>query len=291
MKVIDKKKIEEVIDLVSDGECSEKEEGEIDDADPKASLQEELESAGSSEDGQAEGTVSRGVIESRPLLRTRLEETHHSTVLNSIAPVRLIVQKSASLDVGSLVMVTCLGGKVGQHPQCTVTVPDLTISQVGPVCASLTHPCLQLHSEISYDHQRAIYTIQDLISRNGTYLNDTRLKPLERNPLFHGDIIRLADCCQLVAHIHQHRDFTCGQCEPGNTVGQTGSGPLTPPAPTTSHRSNLRSLKKKYGLGNGKSEEGSVLPQGYTDRAAQRQREVGSDNPYEKTAAGSALDL
>lgn len=50
--------------------------------------------------------------------------------INSIAPVRLIVQKSTTLDIGSLLLITCMGGKLGQHSNCTVTIPDSTISQV-----------------------------------------------------------------------------------------------------------------------------------------------------------------
>lgn len=128
-----------------------------------------------------------------------------------------------------------------------------------------------------------------MISRNGTFVNDVKLNGLERTPLFHGDIIRLSDC-QLLAHIHQHRDVTCSDCEPGNLI--TVASDNEPVYSTTiDHRTGLKNLKKKYGFVNSNDGENSSLPQGYRDRAAERQRVVGSDNPYEKTAAGSALDL
>ena len=50
--------------------------------------------------------------------------------LNKIPPVRLIVQDADQLDIGSLVLVSCLGGKFGQHSSCAVTIPDVSVSQV-----------------------------------------------------------------------------------------------------------------------------------------------------------------
>ncbi|KAJ6219489.1 hypothetical protein RDWZM_005301 [Blomia tropicalis] len=188
--------------------------------------------------------ISPTIIESKPFLRRDHIDSETSPkdkeYLNDdfiqvrkesqIPPVRLIILSAEQLDVGSLILVNCLGGKIGQHARCAVTIPDLTVSQ--------------LHAEISYDRNRGCYMLQDLCSRNGTYQNEKKLEPLERNPLFHGDILAFSDSVRMLAHIHQHRDFTCSECIPGR-----------------------------------------IENDGY------KKKEIGSDNPYEKTAAGSGLDM
>ena len=182
-------------------------------------------------------------------------------------------------------------------------VHRIRISEDSPVYHDPINPnfLFQLHAEITYDHQRRIYTLQDLCSRNGTFQNDKRLKPLERNPLFHGDILKFSDSCRMLAHIHQHRDFTCAECEPAVVLSseQSTSGIYLTNGTSSSSssvKSGLKSLKKKYGLAGEEYRRaadpiGPELPPGYRNRAAERQKEVGSDNPYEKTAAGSALDM
>lgn len=250
---------------------------------------------------------SKGIIESRPFLRHEAGSQHRRhrgggyrdepdeyeeearllardrgarRTLNHIPPVRLIVQEAEQLDIGSLVMITCLGGKIGQHASCAVTIPDAMVSQ--------------LHAEIAYDHQMGSYTVTDLCSRNGTFQNERKIKPLERLPLFHGDILRFSDSVQLLAHIHQHRDFACDDCQPGPVSKKDpNEGIYMANGATTSARAGLKSLKKKYGLAGEQYREtiGPELPPGYRNRAAERQKVVGSDNPYEKTAAGSALDM
>ncbi|OTF80540.1 FHA domain containing protein [Euroglyphus maynei] len=168
-----------------------------------------------------------------------------------------------------------------------------------PFHSTLINRILQIHAEINYDLSRRIYMIQDLLSKNGTFVNGKRLGQLERTPLSHGDEISLADCCQLVAHIHSNRDGDCEECD--------GSANLQQPKQDTgiyanyqpkSSRSSMKSLKRKYGLENGIVAENKTDNGGgqdrrsqYRDRANERQRTVGSDCPYEKTAAGSALDL
>lgn len=198
---------------------------------------------------------------------------------NKIAPVRLIVQSADQLDIGSLLLISCMGGKIGQHQHCAVTIPDSTVSQ--------------LHAEITFDQFEQQYIITDLCSRNGTFVNDTKLKPLCRTGLFHGDVLRFSETVQLLAHIHQHRDTTCADCEASLVDTKKTTGIYQTESSAPSVRSGLKSLKRKYGLAGEEYREniGPELPPGYRDRAAQRQREMGSDNPYEKTAAGSALDL
>ncbi|KAH9421979.1 Angiogenic factor with G patch and FHA domains 1 [Dermatophagoides pteronyssinus] len=177
--------------------------------------------------------------------------------------------------------LSCMGGKIGQHSNCTVTIPDMTISQI--------------HAEINYDLSRRIYMIQDLLSKNGTFVNGKRLGQLERTPLSHGDEIGLADCCLLVAHIHSNRDVDCEECDGSvNLQQQKPDTGIYANYQAKSSRSSMKSLKRKYGLENGmaeKSVNGQDGQSQYRDRTGERQRNVGSDCPYEKTAAGSALDL
>jgi pSer/pThr/pTyr-binding forkhead associated (FHA) protein len=47
------------------------------------------------------------------------------------------------------------------------------------------------HAQVTNESNR--YEIEDLNSRNGILINNQRLKPNERCPLFHGDTVRLGD--------------------------------------------------------------------------------------------------
>jgi pSer/pThr/pTyr-binding forkhead associated (FHA) protein len=47
------------------------------------------------------------------------------------------------------------------------------------------------HGQVTRD--RNGYAIEDVNSRNGISINNERLKPHERRPLFHGDTLRLGD--------------------------------------------------------------------------------------------------
>lgn len=42
-------------------------------------------------------------------------------------------------------------------------------------------------------------------------------------------------------------------------------------------------MRKKYGIGHHEPSQSLLLPQNYVDRALKRRKEVGSDNPHEKT--------
>lgn len=113
---------------------------------------------------------------------------------------------------------------------------------------------------------------------------------LERNPLLHGDEIQLAESCKLIVHIHKNANDNCLECEPAIL---TDSKSIYDNYKFKSSKYTLKNLKRKYGLDdklyiNAKDSNSWKL---YRDRAAERQRSVGSDCPYEKTAAGSALDI
>lgn len=53
-------------------------------------------------------------------------------------------------------------------------------------------PIGRLHCTIHEEDQAGTWSIEDESSVNGTYLNNVRLKPQDRSPLFDGDIIELA---------------------------------------------------------------------------------------------------
>jgi hypothetical protein len=44
-------------------------------------------------------------------------------------------------------------------------------------------------------------------------------------------------------------------------------------------------MRKKYGISQTEPSESLMLPKNYVDRAMKRRKEVGSDNPHEKTEA------
>ena len=88
---------------------------------------------------------------------------------------------------------------------------------------------------------------------------------------------------------------TCNECEPGLLqVHQPGLYSDLPPKATSesARKKEMKELRKKYGLAgnpppdsekNGGSGVDSASRGGYVDRAGKRRREVGSDNPNEKT--------
>ncbi|KAH7645934.1 fha domain containing protein [Dermatophagoides farinae] len=273
------------------GDDNEMEDGEIQDDDCM-----DLSSDSQEDNTLCEHNQQAVQIKSKPKssVRDKKESTedehrHQSNYLfsslpkhfNNTAPCRLVVKQSESLENNSILLISCMGGKIGQHSNCTVTIPDKTISQI--------------HAEINYDLSRRIYMIQDLLSKNGTFVNGKRLGQLERTPLCHGDEIGLANCCQLVAHIHSNRDGDCEECDGSANLQQKEDTGIYSNYQAKSSRSAMKILKRKYGLENGMVEnennDGQDRRSQYRDRANERQQTVGSDCPYEKTAAGSALDL
>ncbi|KAF7495931.1 Angiogenic factor with G patch and FHA domains 1 [Sarcoptes scabiei] len=217
------------------------------------------------------------VIESKPILRGHIEsrddEENLSKLYNHIKPCYLKVKSSTSLELGETLIITAMGGKIGQHPNCSVTIPDKTVSQI--------------HAEINFDPVRKIYTIQDLVSRNGTIVNGVRLDPLKKNPLFNGDIIELADCCKLSVNLY-HTDQEDSNANSSNILNEKMH-----PTNLKTSKEITKTLKRKYGLETQKSEKlRDIIDQDlYRDRALERQQTKGSDCPYEKTAAGTALNL
>ncbi|XP_076355546.1 uncharacterized protein LOC143249497 isoform X3 [Tachypleus tridentatus] len=81
---------------------------------------------------------------------------------DSLPPcIRLIVVNSENLLEGSLLMVTCSGATVGREEKSGLCIPDSSVSKE--------------HAEISFEEIYERYTIRDLGSQNGTFINSVRL--------------------------------------------------------------------------------------------------------------------
>ena len=153
----------------------------------------------------------------------------------------------------------------------------------------------QRHAEIRYDHSQSHYVMKDLNSTNGTFANGSRVKNECEAVLKHCDQISFGKCVLLV-HIHWGKDVTCDRCEPGLVIAslktdQNNEGFYSQTDREKDRKKQLKCLKKKYGLKEADFVESKAITNSsYKDRAEQRRVEKGSDNPYEKTAAGTSLD-
>ncbi|XP_047501858.1 angiogenic factor with G patch and FHA domains 1-like isoform X1 [Penaeus chinensis] len=200
--------------------------------------------------------------------------------------LRLMVIESASerVKVGTLHLVTLDGGTVGREAKNLVQLPDLNISKV--------HAEISYHSEGPDDHH---YYLKDLGSNNGTFVNDTRLsEPRETSKeveLGHGWTLQFGPV-KVKCHIHPGL-LTCNECEPGlvnanHSSQDPGSSIVSYKNAKTrekARKKELQAMKKKYAL---TSSTGAPVTSGdYNDRADRRRKEVGSDNPYEKTEVAS----
>jgi diguanylate cyclase (GGDEF)-like protein len=67
---------------------------------------------------------------------------------------------------------------IGRQPDCDICIADESISRT--------------HAEISKDYDKK-YSVTDLDSTNGTYLNDRRIKPKERATLKDGDLLKVGN--------------------------------------------------------------------------------------------------
>ncbi|KFM73737.1 Angiogenic factor with G patch and FHA domains 1, partial [Stegodyphus mimosarum] len=193
--------------------------------------------------------------------------------------IRAIVESSEKLKIGSLLLITCTGGIIGRDKKNTMYIPDISVSKA--------------HAEIKYSNELCKYSIEDLGSQNGTFINDVRLskskEKSESHILSHGDILALGSC-RFLLHIHVGFE-TCNECEPGQVLAEISAQEKpevvfkTKKEREKERRQELRNLKKKYGL-QGMAYENVKHPNkdaGYEDKAEIRRQTVGSENPYEKT--------
>ncbi|XP_076471163.1 angiogenic factor with G patch and FHA domains 1-like [Babylonia areolata] len=114
--------------------------------------------------------------------------------------IRVVVLKSDDLDAGTFFLVTYPGGTVGREKDAWLHIPG---EEVSPK-----------HAAIQYCSQQQCYTVQDLGSHTGTFLNHVRLAGV--TPLRHGSTLRVGST-EMLLHIHQGL-VTCDQCEPGQVM-------------------------------------------------------------------------
>ncbi|XP_008211643.1 angiogenic factor with G patch and FHA domains 1 isoform X1 [Nasonia vitripennis] len=190
--------------------------------------------------------------------------------------MRIIVKETnlPNLKVGSLFMVTCIGGSIGREGDHSVTVPDINISK---------H-----HARLQYNEEKKVYEVIDLGSRNGTLLNGNRLSAAkqesEPSEIIHGSILQLG-ATKLLCHIHSGHE-TCGHCEPG-LVQSNDTAMDSLISIKSRYQSELRRLKSKFGVDKDNTRSASRLASGYEDRAQTRRNHVGSSSQHVKTQQSS----
>ncbi|XP_076465194.1 uncharacterized protein LOC143296985 isoform X1 [Babylonia areolata] len=193
--------------------------------------------------------------------------------------IRMVVRASDAVAVGTFFLVTCPGGTVGRDGDSrhVVQIPDVNISKV--------------HAEIKYDEDNSCYTVEDLGSQNGTFINDLRISESKEKspaiPLSHGDILRVAGT-HLLLHIHPGTD-TCDDCEPGQVLAALKAQQtvfndhvvLTKAEKKKQARQQMKEIKKKYGLENSAYVDNmaAIKNPDYADKAEVRRRFIGSEHP------------
>ncbi|XP_022105636.1 uncharacterized protein LOC110987314 isoform X2 [Acanthaster planci] len=280
--------IEDVM-IVEDGEepivlsSDEMEEGELSD-----SLSEVSSSEGSSLDSSS-ATSEDGLEE----ISVDSDSSSGLEVLKVDYPpcIRMIVTKSDTLKPGSLFIITCAGGTIGREgSNHALLIQSVKVSK--------------RHAHIIYDAQERQYTIVDLGSQNGTLLNGKAISEQrvvsEPHPLSHRDYITIGGTT-LRLHIHPG-DETCEECEPGQVQAliaqqqlnemSAGTTSGSRPEKEQQRRKELRHLKKKYNLAKDdySNVDPSLINPAYADRAGERRRAVGSDNPYQPDDQPASVD-
>ncbi|KAI1296733.1 Angiogenic factor with G patch and FHA domains 1 [Halotydeus destructor] len=187
-----------------------------------------------------------------------------------LAPVRLIIVESSSQELGSLLLASCIGATLGSSTQCDICLPD---DSVAP------H-----HASIRYSSKRYLIGPAEDCT---VCLNSQAVE--QETTLHHGDVLVIGSC-KLLAHIHESRDITCIQCEPGcvqstlmlsNKADTIVDAKLNPKA-------TLNQLKRKYGLKQDEFLQKEIkLAEGFNDRSENRRKVKGSSDPNAKTEQAS----
>lgn len=209
--------------------------------------------------------------------------------------IRAIVMKSAKMKVGSLFIITYIGGTIGREKDLShvIRLPDVEVSKT--------------QCQIEFDKERRQFFISDVGSRNGTYLNGVRLSESKQRSkpqvITHGDELTLGTT---TLHLHIHPGSqTCDSCEPGQVQAQAQQGslhvhvfaqddevcitkvveggkPVNSLTVQEQRKSVLKRIKKAYALEESSFCEPAIdvtLTGKYKDRAEVRRIKVGSDVP------------
>ncbi|OWF53997.1 angiogenic factor with G patch and FHA domains 1-like isoform X2 [Mizuhopecten yessoensis] len=223
-----------------------------------------------------------GVISALEGLRIKTAKETALELVSQWPPcIRVIVTDSDTIDPGNLFIITCTGATVGREKEMghTILIPDINVSKA--------------HAEIQFDEKEYKYYLTDLSSQNGTFLNEERVSEpkVKSKPmvLSHGDTLQFG-CTRLLLHIHDGTD-TCDECEPGQVQAQLQAQNqpkkeiviLSKEEKLRQQRQELKKIKKKYGLKNSAYVDnmGAINNPAYNDKADERRKTVGSDNPYQ----------
>jgi len=204
------------------------------------------------------------------------EEDDDGIQESSIPCIRLVVKHTEDerVKAGFLYIVTCKGGTVGSKGPHEVLLPDLG--------------CSKLHAKISFNSSDCSYSLRDLGSRNGTWINGKRLSaPKERSKdvqIGHRTCVQIGKT-KLVCHVHPGKE-TCLECEPGQQKTEEGKVYAALEKKEARRVREVKELKRSYGIGVGLQEERKEIP-GFIDRAEERRIVHGVDPVNAKTETAS----
>eukprot|EP00088_Acartia_fossae_P070667 TRINITY_DN9533_c1_g1_i2.p1 TRINITY_DN9533_c1_g1~~TRINITY_DN9533_c1_g1_i2.p1 ORF type:complete len:650 (-),score=158.06 TRINITY_DN9533_c1_g1_i2:198-2114(-) len=200
---------------------------------------------------------------------------------SSIPCIRLCVVQSEDerVQVGSLYIVTCKGGTIGSKGSHEVLLPDLG--------------CSKLHAKFAFHTATCSYTLKDLGSRNGTWVNGKRLSAAKEESksvvVGHRTMIQIGKT-RLCCHVHPGGE-TCRECEPGLILKEikTENGVNGGPPKEILRKIELKEMKAKYAIGVGLEEDKKHPANNklYVDRAQERRHVHGVDPLNAKTETAS----
>jgi len=197
---------------------------------------------------------------------------------SSIPCIRLCVVQSEDerVQVGSLYIVTCKGGTVGSKGSHEVLLSDLG--------------CSKLHARFTFNTDKCAYTIRDLGSRNGTWVNGKRISKAKEESkeisVGHKTMIQIGKT-RLCCHVHPGVE-TCRDCEPGLVLKEIKTDPTqNGMTKEVLRKVELKEMRAKYGLGVGLKEEPDQNTKRYKDRAEERRIIHGIDPINAKTETAS----
>ncbi|XKL59956.1 hypothetical protein PGB90_000972 [Kerria lacca] len=198
--------------------------------------------------------------------------------------MRIIVKETnvKNLQIGTLFMITYPGGTLGREGDHAILIPDINISKY--------------HAKFNFDNkdkknETGNYTLTDLGSRNGTFIDGKRLSTALQEskpyPVPHGCNIRVGGTT-LLCHIHTGHE-TCSECEPGLIISDTDekrNAYVLEEHISKKRKRQLKKLKQKFGLSSsGEGIQTATIE--YKDRAEIRRQTIGSHSDSFKTEVAS----
>nr|CAG4641074.1 EOG090X0AIB [Eulimnadia texana] len=214
------------------------------------------------------GDVCTAEEEEKQQKRAKLGFSH--SLAEGLPPCMRVVVKESSdkeIKVGALFVIPYTGGSIGRNRDCVLCLDDVNISKQ--------------HAKLYYCKENDNYVIQDLGSRNGTWLNSVRLSETkEVSELFivaHDSTLKVGGT-ELLCHVHPGLE-TCEQCEPGLLKTEPSANvEVTSREDLESQRKKeMKKIREKFGLKYHEESEPPPKVAGYVDRAESRRQTVGVD--------------